>query len=108
MDRPAAARPSAALTLTRWRLLTGDTNCSPVILTWRRNRQLWTVADSSSADGDADVSHRTEADGLSMPESARAAVRDDDEEHGRADEVDAAAAWVTMNFREALDRLGRA
>ncbi|MCD2187880.1 ribbon-helix-helix domain-containing protein [Actinomycetospora soli] len=51
---------------------------------------------------------RAEIEGRSMQEVAREAVREYVDERDRADEVDAAAAWVTTNFREALDRLGRA
>ncbi|MFP5071508.1 ribbon-helix-helix protein, CopG family [Pseudonocardia nantongensis] len=51
---------------------------------------------------------RAEAEDRSMQEIARAAVREYVERHDRTDDVDRAAAWVTENFREALDRLGRA
>lgn len=51
---------------------------------------------------------RAEAEGRSMQEVARAAVREYVERHDRGADVDRAAAWVTENFREALDRLGRA
>jgi predicted transcriptional regulator len=51
---------------------------------------------------------RAEAEQRSMQEVARAAVREYVERHDHDDDVDRAAAWVTTNFREALDRLGRA
>ncbi|MBN9755106.1 ribbon-helix-helix protein, CopG family [Pseudonocardia sp. Ae707_Ps2] len=51
---------------------------------------------------------RAEAEGRSMQEVARAAVREYVARHDHDAEVDRAAAWVTDNFREALDRLGRA
>lgn len=51
---------------------------------------------------------RAEAERRSMQEVARAAVREYVERHEHDDEVDQAAEWVTTNFREALDRLGRA
>lgn len=48
---------------------------------------------------------RAEAEQRSMQEVARAAVREYVERHENEDDVDRAAAWVTTNFREALDRL---
>lgn len=51
---------------------------------------------------------RAEIEGRSMQEVARAAVREYVGRHDHDDDVDRAAAWVTENFREALDRLGRA
>ncbi|MDL5158899.1 ribbon-helix-helix protein, CopG family [Actinomycetospora termitidis] len=51
---------------------------------------------------------RADAEGRSMQEVARAAVREYVETREHEDDVDRAAAWVTTNFREALDRLGRA
>ncbi|PVZ03941.1 ribbon-helix-helix protein, CopG family [Actinomycetospora cinnamomea] len=50
---------------------------------------------------------RAEAEQRSMQEVARAAVREYVERHERDDAVEQAATWVTTNFREALDRLGR-
>ncbi|TDQ63229.1 ribbon-helix-helix CopG family protein [Actinomycetospora succinea] len=51
---------------------------------------------------------RAETEQRSMQEVARAAVREYVERHEHDDDVDRAAAWVAANFREALDRLGRA
>ena len=51
---------------------------------------------------------RAETEQRSMQDVARAAVREYIARHEHDDEVDRAAAWVTENFREALDRLGRA
>lgn len=51
---------------------------------------------------------RAVAEQRSMQEVARAAVREYVERHDQDDLVDRAAAWVTENFREALERLGRA
>jgi predicted transcriptional regulator len=51
---------------------------------------------------------RAETEQRSMQDIARTAVREYVERHDRDDDVDRAAAWVTTNFREALDRLGRA
>jgi predicted transcriptional regulator len=51
---------------------------------------------------------RAETEQRSMQEVARAAVREYVDRHDHDDDVDHAAAWVTANFREALDRLGRA
>ncbi|WP_226356689.1 hypothetical protein [Pseudonocardia sp. ICBG601] len=51
---------------------------------------------------------RVEAEGRSMQEVARSAVREYVARHDHDADVDHAAAWVTTNFREALDRLGRA
>lgn len=51
---------------------------------------------------------RAEAEQRSMQEVARAAVREYIERHDHEEAVDRAAAWVTENFRDTLDRLGRA
>ncbi|WP_249266542.1 MULTISPECIES: ribbon-helix-helix protein, CopG family [unclassified Pseudonocardia] len=51
---------------------------------------------------------RAETEGRSMQEVARAAVRGYVDRHDHDIEVDRAAAWVTENFRDTLDRLGRA
>lgn len=51
---------------------------------------------------------RAAAEGRSTQEVARDAVRQYVQRYEHTDEVDRAAAWVTTNFREALDRLGRA
>ncbi|MBN9738330.1 MULTISPECIES: ribbon-helix-helix protein, CopG family [unclassified Pseudonocardia] len=50
---------------------------------------------------------RAETEGRSMQEVARAAVREYVDRHDHDAEVDRAAAWVTENFRDTLDRLGR-
>ena len=70
---------------------------------WRVAMTLRLTDDESDA-----LRRRAEAEGRSMQEVVRAAVREYVEEHDRADRVDAAAAWVTTNLRETLDRLGRA
>ncbi|MDN5917226.1 MAG: ribbon-helix-helix protein, CopG family [Pseudonocardia sp.] len=51
---------------------------------------------------------RAEAEQRSMQDVARAAVREYVGRRDHDDEVDQAAAWVTGNFRDTLDRLGRA
>jgi predicted transcriptional regulator len=51
---------------------------------------------------------RAESEKRSMQDVARAAVREYIDRHEKADAVDQAAAWVTENFRDTLDRLGRA
>jgi predicted transcriptional regulator len=51
---------------------------------------------------------RAEAEQRSMQEVARAAVREYVERHEHDETVDRAAAWVVENFRDTLDRLGRA
>ncbi|WP_222132190.1 ribbon-helix-helix protein, CopG family [Pseudonocardia sp. C8] len=55
----------------------------------------------------AALRERAESEGRSMQEVVRAAVREYVERHDHDDAVDRAASWVTENFREALDRLGR-
>jgi predicted transcriptional regulator len=60
-------------------------------------------------DDEADaLRRRADAEQRSMQDVARAAVREYVERHDHEDEVDDAAQWVVTNFREALDRLGRA
>jgi hypothetical protein len=44
----------------------------------------------------------------SMQEVARSAVHEYIERHDHTNTVDQAAAWVVENFRDTLDRLGRA
>jgi predicted transcriptional regulator len=61
-----------------------------------------------SDDESESLRRRAETEQRSMQEVARAAVREYVERHDHDDDVDRAAAWVTANFREALDRLGRA
>ena len=51
---------------------------------------------------------RAQTEHRSMQEVARAAVREYVGRRDHDDEVDRAAAWVTADFRETLDRLGRA
>ena len=51
---------------------------------------------------------RAEVEQRSMQEVARAAVREYIERHDHDETVDRAAAWVVENFRDTLDRLGRA
>lgn len=51
---------------------------------------------------------RADAEHRSMQDVARAAVREYVVRHEHTDQVDTAATWVTENFRETLDRLGRA
>ena len=51
---------------------------------------------------------RADSEGRSMQDVARAAVREYVDRHDHDEAVDSAAAWVTENFRETLDRLGRA
>lgn len=60
-------------------------------------------------DDEADaLRRRADAEQRSMQEVARAAVREYVDRHDHEDDVDEAAQWVVTNFREALDRLGRA
>jgi predicted transcriptional regulator len=60
-------------------------------------------------DDEADgLRRRAESEQRSMQEVARAAVREYVDRHDNEDDVDDAARWVVTNFREALDRLGRA
>ncbi|MEJ2886310.1 ribbon-helix-helix protein, CopG family [Actinomycetospora aeridis] len=61
-----------------------------------------------SDDESESLRRRAETEQRSMQEVARAAVREYVERHDHDDDVDRAAAWVTTDFREALDRLGRA
>lgn len=51
---------------------------------------------------------RAETEQRSMQEVARAAVREYVSAHDHGEDVDRAAAWVNENFRDTLDRLGRA
>jgi predicted transcriptional regulator len=51
---------------------------------------------------------RAEAEQRSMQDVARSAVREYIDRHDHVDAVDEAAAWVVENFRDTLDRLGRA
>jgi predicted transcriptional regulator len=51
---------------------------------------------------------RAEAEQRSMQEVVRTAVREYIDRHDHADTVDGAAVWVVENFRDTLDRLGRA
>lgn len=50
---------------------------------------------------------RADSEGRSMQDVARAAVREYVDRHDHDDAVERAADWVTTNFRETLDRLGR-
>jgi predicted transcriptional regulator len=61
----------------------------------------------TDAEADA-LRRRAEAEQRSMQEVARAAVREYVDRHAHDDAVDQAAAWVVENFRDTLDRLGRA
>jgi predicted transcriptional regulator len=60
-------------------------------------------------DDEADaLRRRAESEQRSMQEVARAAVREYIDRHDQTDTVDRAADWVVENFRDTLDRLGRA
>jgi predicted transcriptional regulator len=61
-----------------------------------------------SDDDNEALRRRAEAEQRSMQEVAQAAVREYIERHDHDEAVDEAAAWVVANFRDTLDRLGRA
>jgi hypothetical protein len=58
--------------------------------------------------GDDALCRRAAIDQRTTYEAVRSAVHDDVDLHDRIDTLDEAAAWVVENFRDALDRLGRA